>query len=184
MALILASSSPRRQELIGRLTDKFTVCPASIDEAPVKYQTPADYALSMAKGKARQISMHCPDLVLGADTVVCLGAKIFGKPLDMEDNAAMLRELAGRWHGVITGIALYKEGALLGSNLVTTRVRFTQMCALEIADYVASKEGLDKAGGYGIQGKAGKYIAEIDGCYYNVVGLPVAAVAALIGCHI
>jgi len=184
MTLILASSSPRRQELIRFLTDDFEICPASIDEAPGKYQTPSEYALNMANNKAKQVSEQYSALVLGADTVVCLGAKIFGKPVDMDENIAMLTDLAGKWHGVITAITLLKNGIILGSNVVTTRVIFTKMSEYEIVKYVMSKDGLDKAGGYGIQGAAGKYIAGIDGCYYNVVGLPVAAVADLIRGHI
>lgn len=180
MSLILASASPRRQELIRLLTDDFRICPASGEKLPGKYQTPAEYALSMAKSKAQQVSAKFRQPVLGADTVVCLGARIFGKPKDVEDNIAMLTDLSGKWHGVITAIVLCKGGKVIGSDIITTRVLFVKMSPQEISSYARRGEGLDKAGGYGIQGMAGKYIAGIDGCYYNVVGLPVAATADLI----
>jgi|SRR5690554_724923 len=175
MTLILASASPRRRELITILTNDFSVHPANIDETPGKYQTPAEYALRVATGKARQVAEFSSQPVLGADTVVCLGARIFGKPADKAENVKMLRTLSNRWHCVITAVALCKDGNVL-SDLVTTRVCFAPLTEAEINQYVASGDGLDKAGGYGIQGAAGKFIAGIDGCYYNVVGLPLTAV--------
>lgn len=184
MSLILASASPRRQELIRLVTEDFSIFPADIKEIPEKYQTPAQFALSMASAKARHVSNQFSDPVLGADTVVCLGARIFGKPVDAADNHRMLRELSGKWHAVITAAVLSIKGRTLGRVIVTTRVRFNELRDSEIAEYVGSSDGLDKAGGYGIQGAAGKYIAGIDGCYYNVVGLPLAAVADLIRAHI
>lgn len=178
--LILASASPRRQELIRLITDDFHAVPASISEVPGKYQTPAEYAMRMATAKACQVSHNFCAPVLGADTVVCLGARIYGKPVDINENAAFLRDLSGRWHGVITALALYVDGKFVDSNIVTTRVKFIPMTEKDISGYVSSGDGLDKAGGYGIQGAAGKFIAGIDGCYYNVVGLPLAAAADLI----
>jgi len=179
MPLILASASPRRQELIRLLFADVRCYPADVIEEAGRYQTPAEYALSMASRKAQSVSRRFSDPVLGADTVVCLGAKIFGKPAGPAENLAMLRELSGKWHAVLTAIALWEKGVVVAEDVVTTRVLFSPMGEQEIANYVASGEGLDKAGGYGIQGLAGKYIAGIDGCYYNVVGLPVAAVARL-----
>jgi septum formation protein len=184
MPIVLASASPRRQELLGLLTDDFRVCPADADETPGAYQTPAEYALAMAVNKAIEVSHGVDDIVLGADTVVCMGAKILGKPVDQAENIAMLASLAGRWHGVITAVALCQDGKLICQDIVTTRVLFSQMQDHEIVNYVNSKDGLDKAGGYGIQGDAGKFVAGIDGCYYNVVGLPVAAVAKILKGHI
>lgn len=184
MSLILASASPRRQELICLLTEDFYIRPAVIDESPHKYQTPAEYVQMIAQRKAQSVSGSCMDPVLGADTVVSLGAGILGKPRDPEDNRAMLTALSGRWHAVLTAIVLCREGKVLARDIVTTRVRFLQLTEGQIDGLVQSRDGLDKAGGYGIQAEAGKYVAGIDGCYYNVVGLPVAAVAALLKGHI
>lgn len=166
------------------VTRDFVVCPAEVDESPGPYQTPAEYALGAAVLKAKTVSLLRPELVLGADTVVCLGARILGKPRNSEENRQMLAALTGKWHTVLTAVALCRNGRVLGTDIVATKVRFSPLGDREIDDLVRSGDGLDKAGGYGIQGEAGKYIAGIDGCYYNVVGLPVAAVAALIGGHI
>lgn len=184
MGLILASASPRRQALIGMVTEDLEVCPADIHEAAPEYETPAEYALNTATAKALAVSKGRSNPVLGADTVVSLGARIFGKPRDARDNGRMLAELSGRWHTVLTAVALCRQGVVLGTDIVTTRVRFSQLQEQDIDNLVQSGDGLDKAGGYGIQGEAGKYIAGIDGCYYNVVGLPVAAVADLLRRHI
>ncbi|HOB35078.1 MAG: septum formation protein Maf [Firmicutes bacterium] len=184
MTLVLASASPRRQELIRRVTEDFVVCPADVDEANIPYQTPAEYTLSMAVGKALAVSGKTPHPVLGADTVVCLGARILGKPRDAEENRAMLRALSGRWHTVLTAVALCRQGRILGTEIVATRVRFLPLREQDIEELIQTGDGLDKAGGYGIQGPAGKYIAGIDGCYYNVMGLPVAAVASLLRAHV
>lgn len=180
MKIILASASPRRQQLIRLLFDEVEVCPADIDEGVQQRLKPAEYALKIASRKAEAVSQHFTDPVLGADTVVSLGLNIYGKPVDAAENIRMLKELAGKWHAVTTAIALWQRGMPLAEDVVTTRVQVRALSDQEISDYVASGEGLDKAGGYGIQGLAGKFIAGIDGCYYNVVGLPVAAVADLI----
>ncbi|MDD4657543.1 MAG: Maf family protein [Eubacteriales bacterium] len=179
MTVILASGSPRRRELIRLLFADVEIHPADVSEEAGRYQTPAEYALSMASRKAQFVSRRFSQPVLGADTVVSLGARIFGKPAGPAENIAMLRELSGKWHAVITAIALWEKGVVVAEDVVTTKVLFASMNNQEIADYVRSGEGLDKAGGYGIQGLAGKFVAGIDGCYYNVVGLPVAAVARL-----
>lgn len=181
MTLVLASASPRRQELIRMVTRDYVVCPAEVDESPAPYQTPSEHALGAAILKAKAVSLQRPELVLGADTVVCLGARVLGKPRNPEDNRRMLTALSGKWHTVLTAVALCREGRVVASDVVATRVKFAQLKDWEIDNLVQSGDGLDKAGGYGIQGEAGKYIAGIDGCYYNVVGLPVAAVAALMG---
>lgn len=180
MTLVLASGSPRRRELIKLLVDEVKIWPPQVDEEGSGDLNPAQYALAMASRKARHVSRQCADPVLGADTIVCLEGKILGKPSGPLENAAMIRALAGKWHEVITGIALWREDVMIGENIAVTKVQFSPMNSKEISDYVSSGEGLDKAGGYGIQGLAGKYIAGIEGCYYNVVGLPVAAVAELL----
>jgi septum formation protein len=178
--LILASASPRRRELLALLTKDFKICPASIPEKLYLYQTPGAYALMTASAKAHQVSLEHPEVVLGADTVVCKGAQVFGKPGDVAANIAMLRALAGGWHSVLTGVALYQRGRLLERTLVKTRVLFDSALDDELIAYANSSEGLDKAGGYGIQGMAGKFVAALDGCYYNVVGLPLTATARLL----
>jgi septum formation protein len=179
MSLILASGSPRRRELIQLLFRDVKVQPAAISERVGKYQTPGEYALSMASQKAQWVSQRSSQPVLGADTVVCLGARIYGKPATPADNIAMLRKLSGKWHAVITAISLWEKGVVVAEDVVTTKVLFAHLSDQDIEEYVRSGEGLDKAGGYGIQGLAGKFIAGIDGCYYNVVGLPLVAVARL-----
>ena len=179
MPIVLASNSPRRRELIGLIFPDAIIRPPQVREEEAGDWTPAEYALKMASLKARWVSLGCDQLVLGADTVVALGAKIFGKPGDPEKNRAMLAELSGKWHAVLTGVAWWRQGVCLAQEVVVTRVHFFPLSQGEIADYVQGGEGLDKAGGYAIQGLAAKFVAGIDGCYYNVVGLPVAAVARL-----
>ena len=184
MAIILASASPRRKELLSIITQDFQIIAADVDETPGLYQTPAEYAAATAISKARSISMQWDDIVLGADTVVCLGGRILGKPMDKAENISMLEMLSGKWHAVITAVSLCQGGRVISQELVTTKVLFSQLEYQDIENYVNSQDGLDKAGGYGIQGEAGKFVAGIDGCYYNVVGLPVATVARMLSSHI
>lgn len=174
--LILASASPRRAELLRNAGIPFEVAPANIHEQPVPDEKPRDYAQRLARDKARTVLASHPDaVVLGADTVVVVDDHLLEKPRDTEDAHRMLRLLSGRAHQVITGVCL------LGSSLVhvdaeSTRVVFSAMSEEEIADYVASGEPMDKAGAYGIQGIASRWVERIDGDYFNVVGLPVARV--------
>lgn len=171
--LVLASRSPRRAELLAAAGFEFTVRVADVDETPHDGEAPRDYVLRVAEEKARAVAAGDDETVLAADTTVVLGNEIMGKPKDAADAARMLRALAGQHHEVITAICL-KRGDEVQTDIATTAVWFAPMSEAEIADYVASGEPMDKAGAYGIQGLASKFIDRIDGSYTNVVGLPVA----------
>ncbi len=171
--LVLASRSPRRAELLLAAGFEFTVRVADIDETPLSGETPRDYVLRVAEEKARAVAAAEDEIVLAADTSVVLAGEIMGKPGDAADASRMLRALAGERHEVITGICL-KRGRRAVRDLASTAVWFAPMTGEEIRDYVASGEPMDKAGAYGIQGLASRFIDRIDGSYTNVVGLPVA----------
>lgn len=172
---ILASASPRRRELLEQIGAKFRIETSGADE--VMAGEAAGVVRENAIAKAREVAARFPDTpVLGADTVVALGGRIFGKPKDEADARAMLAELSGRSHEVLTGFAWVTHGEVY-SEVVTTEVHFLPMSAEQIADYVATGEPLDKAGGYAVQGRAARFIDKINGSYSNVVGLPLARVA-------
>ncbi len=175
MRLILASRSPRRAELLAAAGIEFAVRGAGVDETPHPGETPRDYVRRIAEEKARAVCAGKDEIVLTADTTVTLGGEILGKPLDAADAARMLRALAGNRHEVLTAICL-KYGNQVESDLDCTAVWFSPMSESEIAEYVASGEPMDKAGAYGIQGLASKFVDRIEGSYSNVVGLPVALV--------
>jgi len=182
--LVLASSSPRRQELLRNAGISFTVQPAGVDETPIAGESARDCAERLAREKALAVWRRRPqDLVLGADTIVVVDEAILGKPVDAADAAHMLRMLSGRVHSVITGVCLVR--AVAGSQLPvaeantaseTTFVSVREISDDEIRDYVATGEPMDKAGAYAIQGMASRWIPRIEGDYSNVVGLPVALV--------
>lgn len=199
--LVLASASPRRQELLRNAGIPFTVQPADVDETPLPREAARDCAERLAREKAVTVWRgRRQDLVLGADTVVVVGEKILGKPVDAEDAARMLRMLAGKEHQVITGVCLVSQGARdQGSGISesrpragnqrleigncevrtaseTTLVTMSELSDEEIREYVATGEPMDKAGAYAIQGMASRWIPRIEGDYSNVVGLPVALV--------
>jgi septum formation protein len=199
--LVLASASPRRQELLRNAGITFTVEPAHIDETPRDGESPRDCAERLAREKALAVSRSRPlDHILGADTIVAIDGIILGKPLDAADAARMLRLLSGRTHEVITGVCLVtpavgqaqsasSEKIEPGStpaprNLTvaseTTLVTMRELSDQEIRDYVASGEPMDKAGAYAIQGGAARWIPRIDGDYTNVVGLPMKLVRELL----
>lgn len=174
--LILASASPRRSELLRNARISFEVDPAHIPEAPRPGEKPLDYAQRLARDKAGVVRERHPDaLVLGADTVVVVDEHLLEKPHDAQDAARMLRLLSGRAHQVITGVSLQGKGEER-TEAEVTQVVFAEMSDSEIAEYVASGEPMDKAGAYGIQGMASRWVQRIEGCYFNVVGLPVAHV--------
>lgn len=175
MKLVLASRSPRRAELLAAAGIEFTVRAADIDETPRDGEEPRAYVLRLAEEKARAVEAGGDETVLAADTTVVLGNEIMGKPADAADAARMLRALAGRRHEVITAICL-RRGDRVVPDIASTSVWFTPLSEAEIADYVASGEPMDKAGAYGIQGLASKFIERIEGSYTNVVGLPVSLV--------
>jgi len=180
--LILASASPRRRELLAQAGFSFQVRPAHIPEDPLPDEDPIAYVTRLAREKAQAVynSIGDPEtVVLGADTTVTLDNHILGKPEDAADAARMLRLLSGRTHRVITGVAAVTANAAQVAAEVTA-VRFLTLSDQEITAYIATGEPMDKAGAYGIQGRAARWIPRIEGCYFNVVGLPLALVSTLL----
>lgn len=183
MKIVLASSSLRRQELLKRILSDFIISPSSVDETIVKYKgEPSEYVMEIARLKAMDVARKyaLDDLVIGCDTIVCLEGQILTKPKDKKDAIEMLRKLSGKFHEVYSGIALIK-GEKLAIDYVMTKVKFMQLSEEEILRYVASGEPMDKAGAYGIQGNGGIFVEKIEGCYYNVVGLPLNKLYNLLG---
>jgi septum formation protein len=179
--IILASASPRRREILEMLGINITIVTSQVDERPHVAESPADYIIRIARSKVIDVARKFESgLVIGADTVVVLDSKILGKPVDDEDARQMLLSLAGRWHAVMTGVALY-DTATKGEvvDFEKTLVRFAPLSDMEIDWYLSTGEHTDKAGAYGIQGSAGLFIEEIAGNYHNVVGLPVPLVYRL-----
>lgn len=174
--LILASRSPRRAELLAAAGIEFVVRTADIDETPRAGENARDYTLRLAVEKACSVAASEDELVLAADTTVVLNGEIMGKPADTADAFRMLSALAGKRHDVLTGICL-KKGARVIQDLASTGVWFDDLTPAEVEDYIASGEPMDKAGAYGIQGLASRFINRIEGSYTNVVGLPVALVS-------
>jgi septum formation protein len=178
MALILASASPRRRELLRAAGIDFVVDPADLPEVPLPEEGPREFAERMAREKAAAVyrKKGSPDVtVLGADTVVFVNGTILNKPENAEDAARMLRLISGRSHQVITGVCL-KNSGIEDVRSETTSVHVRELNEIEIREYIATGEPMDKAGAYGIQGIASRWIPRIEGCYFNVVGLPVALV--------
>jgi nucleoside triphosphate pyrophosphatase len=173
--LILASESPRRRELLATAGFQFSVRARPIKEVRMLGETPIQYARRLAFEKAAAASPRPGEIVLGADTVVVVEDRILKKPADAADARAMLRLLSGREHAVITGICLvHDDGAV--SDHASTQVRFAPMSEAEIEEYAASGEPMGKAGAYAIQGLASKFIERVEGCYFNVMGLPLSLV--------
>ena len=183
--LVLASASPRRRELLTQAGYEFAVCPAHIDESMDPGETPASYVARLAQQKAEAVYRGLTSIedkpgltVLGADTTVTLDDHVLGKPEGEADAARMLGLLSGRRHRVLTGIArVSAEGARVAVE--STTVEFAQLSEPEISAYIASGEPMDKAGAYAIQGRAARWIPRIEGCYFNVVGLPLARLGRL-----
>jgi septum formation protein len=189
--LVLASASPRRRDLLLQAGFRFEVHPAHIPENPLAGEDPIAYVTRLAREKAEVVYRNLTSagskpseiepstVVLGADTTVTLDGAILGKPEDAGDAARMLRLLSGRTHRVITGVALVTaKGAEVAAEV--TAVRFLTLSNKEIEEYIATGEPMDKAGGYGIQGRAARWIPRVEGCYFNVMGLPLALVTTLL----
>jgi septum formation protein len=190
--LILASASPRRRELLAQAGFIFQVHPAHIPEDPDPGEDPIGYVVRLAREKAEFVFTEIaktaaseerasapPQVVLGADTTVTLDGHILGKPEDHADAARMLRLLSGRTHRVITGIAVVTaQRAEVAAEV--TGVTFRTLSEQEISEYIATGEPMDKAGAYAIQGRAARWIPRIQGDYFNVVGLPIALVSAML----
>jgi septum formation protein len=185
--LILASASPRRRELLSQAGLKFTVAAANLNEDLLPDETAAAYVQRLAEEKAQAVwnahrSLNTADdplVVLGADTCVVCDGHILGKPTDTADARRMLELLSGRTHAVLTGLAAV-TGDKIVRDVEITQVTFNQLNDAEIGRYIASGEPMDKAGAYAIQGYAARWIPRIEGCYFNVVGLPIARAIALL----
>jgi septum formation protein len=179
--LILASSSPRRSEILTAVGWPFETHPAGVDETRLAGEGPEDFVSRLARAKAEAVAQtRLFGLVLGADTTVLVGGEILEKPRDEDEARWMLRRLSGCWHEVLTGVALVRaETGRASVGLERTRVRFAETSDAEIDWHVLTGDVLDKAGAYAIQGRAALFIEAIDGDYWNVVGLPVRLVYEL-----
>lgn len=177
MRLILASSSPRRAEILRDAGYHFSVLSSAIDETPYPDESPKDLVLRLAQAKADLAAARAvgPAILIAADTEVVLDGHIFGKPRSSDDARRMLEKLSGRTHSVLTGVALARLPDVERVSFVeTTLVQFAPLSEEDITRYLATGEAHDKAGAYAIQGYAARYIPRIEGCYFNVVGLPLA----------
>jgi septum formation protein len=179
--LVLASRSPRRAEILNAVGWPFEMVPANIDESRFESEAAVPYVRRLAQTKAETLAKNLTSgLVLGADTVVLADEQILGQPRDAEDARRMLKLLSGKWHEVLTAVALLRVGENRSAvNQEKTRVRFAEMTMAEIDWYVATGEPMDKAGAYAVQGRAALFIEEIQGDYFNIVGLPVRLVYEL-----
>ncbi len=176
--IILASASQRRQELLKRILGNFQIIVSDFDEGsiPFKNNIPS-YVMNLAEGKARSVSKKIMDqdnnLIIGCDTIVAFNNRILGKPKDKKDAFEMLQALNGNEHEVYSGLAILdvKSNKII-KDFVCTKVKFSKLSSVQIEKYINTGDPMDKAGAYGIQGKAGVFVENINGCYYNVVGLP------------
>lgn len=184
-SLLLASASPRRRELLSRAGVAFEVRPAEVDESARPGESPELYAARLARAKVHCVAAHCaaagPRWVLGADTVVVLAGRLYGKPTGEEDAVRMLGELSGHTHRVLTAVALARsDGSALREVRVESRVTLRTASEPEIRAYVATGEPLDKAGAYALQGEGGRFVVRVEGSRSNVIGLPLGETLALL----
>jgi septum formation protein len=179
--LILASGSPRRQQMLRQAGIDLEVHPADICEDANPHEPPVPYALRLAREKAEKVARQFPQhFVLGADTIVVAAGENLGKPRDAKDAARMLRLLSGRSHQVTTAVCVIAPGRMPDARLDTTHVYFRRLSEDEIQDYIAGGESMDKAGAYAIQGGAATWVVRLEGDYSNVVGLPLALVTQML----
>ena len=186
--LILASASPRRAEILRHAGFDFEVFPASVDETRLPREAASAYVRRVAKLKARTVMRRLRasgrkdySAIVAADTVVAIGGYVLGKPRSEDDARRMLRRLSGKWHEVFTGLAVFiKQTQRMIVVVEKTHVEFAQLSTREIDDYIRTEEPFDKAGAYAIQGQGGKFIPRVDGCYFNVMGLPLARLYAIL----
>ena len=177
MKLILASASVRRAEILHDAGLSFAVLSSAVDETPLPGEAPAELVQRLADAKAELVAARAvaPAIIIAADTEVVLDGHVLGKPRTSEDARQMLTKLSGRTHAVLTGVTLVRlPDAERRSFVETTHVYFAPIPEEEITRYLASGEPFDKAGSYAIQGRAGRYVPRIEGCYFNIVGLPLA----------
>jgi septum formation protein len=186
LKLILASASPRRAEILRNAGIPFELRSADVDESRLDNEPPGDYVRRLALAKALAATDKNPNLgadalVIGADTVVVVDSTILGKPASGDDARRMLRSISGRVHEVHTGLALLQTSEMRHRVVEeVTKVHFGHLGDHEIGDYIATGEPFDKAGAYAIQGIGGRYVTRIEGCYFNVMGLPLARLWALL----
>jgi septum formation protein len=175
--IVLASASPRRADLLKQIGLAFQIRPSRVEETEIIHTPPDTAVRELALAKAKTVAENLKDgLVIGADTVVVINQQVLGKPNNAEHAIEMLTRLSGKHHEVITGVALVdleREREVVWAE--KTMVQFRELHGSEILDYVRSGEALDKAGAYGIQGRAAAFVERIEGCYFNVVGLPLAS---------
>lgn len=176
MKVVLASASERRQELLKRIIENFDIIVSNFDEELVKFDNDVEkYVLSIAEGKALSIlnSVNEESIIIAADTIVVSNNKILGKPKDEKDAYNMLKSLSGKKHRVYSAVIVVNSNTKeMKKECIYTEVEFDELTDDEILRYIATKEPMDKAGAYGIQGFGGVFVKGINGCYYNVVGLP------------
>ena len=181
MAIILASQSPRRRELLGQMGLSFTVRVADIDETMDPRLPPEDAVAAISAKKAAAIPAEPGDVVIAADTIVVLDGTILGKPHSKEEAEQMLLALSGRAHRVMTGVTVLQDGKLHSFTEIT-QVIFRSLSQTEIRAYVATGDPMDKAGSYGIQGLADLFVERLEGDYFNVMGLPLCALGRVLRC--
>jgi septum formation protein len=184
MKLILASASARRAEILHDAGLSFTVLSSAVDETPMAGESPAELVQRLADAKAELASARAigPAIIIAADTEVVLDGHVLGKPRTSEDARQMLTKLSGRTHAVLTGVTLVRLPDVERRSFVeTTHVHFAPIPEEQITRYLETGEPFDKAGAYGIQGRAGRYVSRIEGCYFNIVGLPLARVWQALG---
>ena len=184
MDIILASASPRRQELLQRMGLDFIIRTAPHDETMNLFSTPSDEVARVSRLKAQAVYPLCheDDIIVAADTIVVCDGRIMGKPRSENDAFSMLRRLSGREHHVMTGLTV-AQGDNTETVTVTTTLRFRPLSDTEIRNYIATGEPMDKAGAYGIQGIASMFVVGLDGDYYNVMGLPVCTLTLMLRKH-
>lgn len=183
MKLILASASPRRAQVLRDAGFAFQIISSALDETPFDGESPQDLVRRLAENKAHLVAQRAvgPVLVIAADTLVAIDSQILGKPRDAGEAREMLRQLAGRTHHVHTGLAVIRlpdENSRI--ELETTQVSFAPFSDEEISAYISTGEPFDKAGAYAVQGRGGRFVTRIEGCYFNVVGLPLARLYRLL----
>ena len=176
MHYILASASPRRKELLTKIVEDFDIVVSDFDEDSVEFKgNVEEYVKTLAKGKAQDVASKCDknSIIIAADTIVVIDGKILGKPKNEDDAYNMLKLLSNNVHRVYSGIAVMNTANnIMKNEAIFTEVKFSELTHEEIVNYINSKEPLDKAGAYGIQGFGALFVERINGCYYNVVGLP------------
>ncbi len=180
--IILASQSPRRRKLLEQIGLKFEVVPSNIDEDEKSINNPRRLVKNLAMEKAKIVSQKVKDgIVIAADSVVVFNGEIIGKPKDDKDAFAILKKLSGNFHDVFTGLVVMdaNNGKTL-SDVVKSKVKFREIPDEEIMDYVKTGEPLDKAGGYGAQERAAVFLESVDGCFFNIVGLPIAKLVEML----